>query len=257
MFGKVIGLLIGFGVSLDLSGAVAGLLIGAMFDFYLLNIEKPQRADDAWQTEFSHLFIMLHAKFAKVDGQVTSSEVRAFQDMISVTEDDIDTVRAIYNKYRKSADGFEHVAVRLSELLILRDKDRRLVMDSLCAVGMINGSLNLYQGAFIQAVGRILAFSDDEIDMIKHETVPGADYVNAGADKATPDAKLWADISALKALGLKRGVTKDEIRKAYKKFIRLYHPDKLRGEGADEKTIRKAESKLAELNEAYAVLMKK
>lgn len=259
LYSKLIGMFVGFGVTADLSGIVVGLLCGAVVDIYFLNIEKPQRSNDKWQTEFSYLFIILHAKFAKIDGQVTPAEVRAFQDIISVVDDDMDTVRFLYNMHRKSSDGFEQVAVRLSEILILRQNDRRLLMDSLCAVGMIEGELNLYQDAYIQAVGRILGYSDTDIDEIKRETNKGENYSSKrhASDKVPPDAKLWADIPALKTLGLKKTATAEEIKKAYKKSIKLYHPDKLRGKGVSEADIRKAEIKIAEINEAYAILMKK
>ena len=49
-------------------------------------------------------------------------------------------------------------------------------------------------------------------------------------------------------LGLKKGASDDEIKKAYKKLARKYHPDLNRD---DPKT---AEEKFKEVNEAYDVL---
>tara|TARA_R110000868_G_scaffold218576_2_gene469334 strand:+ start:259711 stop:260502 length:792 start_codon:yes stop_codon:yes gene_type:complete len=260
--GRVLGCLIGFGATQDAYGVVVGFCVGFMLDSYYINVERPLRKDDSWQTEFSYLFIVLHAKFAKVDGQVTSAEVRAFQDIISVSSEDIETVRAIYNEHRSSADGFEIVAVRLSEMLLMHESVRRAVVQSLCVVGMAEGSLNMYQGAFVQAVGRILAFSDDEIDMMKREVTAGyTGGSNAYKNKANTSSgqfaqDLWFDVDSLKELGLKKGASPEEVRKAYKKAIRAFHPDKLRGEGADDVAVKKAESKLARINEAYAVLTK-
>src|SRR6266498_1977511 len=50
-----------------------------------------------------------------------------------------------------------------------------------------------------------------------------------------------------KVLGLKKGATQEEIKKAYRKLAVKYHPDKNPGD-------KEAEDKFKEINEAYAVL---
>ncbi len=49
-------------------------------------------------------------------------------------------------------------------------------------------------------------------------------------------------------LGLKKGATADEIKKAYRRAAHQHHPDKAKGDRAQ------AEQKFKELNEAYQVL---
>ena len=48
-------------------------------------------------------------------------------------------------------------------------------------------------------------------------------------------------------LGLKKGASEDEIKKAFRKMAMKYHPDKNPGD-------KKAEEKFKEINEAYSVL---
>lgn len=53
-------------------------------------------------------------------------------------------------------------------------------------------------------------------------------------------------------LGLQRGATDEEIKKAYRKLAVQYHPDKQQGKSEAEK--KEAEDKFKEINEAYSVL---
>ena len=48
-------------------------------------------------------------------------------------------------------------------------------------------------------------------------------------------------------LGLKKGASKDEIKKAYRKLALKHHPDRNEGDAESEK-------KFKEISEAYAVL---
>lgn len=56
-----------------------------------------------------------------------------------------------------------------------------------------------------------------------------------------------ANIDYYEVLGLKKGATPDEIKRAYRKLAVKYHPDKNPGD-------RTAEEKFKQINEAYAVL---
>lgn len=52
-------------------------------------------------------------------------------------------------------------------------------------------------------------------------------------------------------LGVRKGATKEEIKKAYLELVKKYHPDKFK----DNPLRELAEEKLKEINEAYNILM--
>ena len=63
------------------------------------------------------------------------------------------------------------------------------------------------------------------------------------------------EYDALEILGLKSDTTRSEIQMAYRKLVKLYHPDRLRGLGVSPKKIEFAAQRLSEINSAYRVLM--
>ena len=74
--------------------------------------------------------------------------------------------------------------------------------------------------------------------------------------KATEKSYRTAEeYDSLELLGLKATATKEEIGSAYRKLVKLYHPDRLRGLGVSPKKIEFAAERLAEINNAYRILM--
>lgn len=79
----------------------------------------------------------------------------------------------------------------------------------------------------------------------------------ADEKEAKADGKIYwtaEEYDALEILGLKAKTTKDEISAAYRKLVKLYHPDRLRGLGVSPKKIEFAADRLAEINDAYRLL---
>ena len=62
----------------------------------------------------------------------------------------------------------------------------------------------------------------------------------------------WIAVNkSLKALQLDESSLPRDIHAAYRKLVKQYHPDRIRGEGGAQHEIEKAASKMAELNNAF------
>ena len=76
-------------------------------------------------------------------------------------------------------------------------------------------------------------------------------WAAAGGSASGDDNVVDADFEVVdddeNVLGLKKGASDDEIKKAFRKLAMKYHPDKNPGD-------KEAEEKFKEINEAYAVL---
>src|ERR1043165_9065892 len=60
--------------------------------------------------------IVLGAKMAKADGQVTAAEVNAFREGFQVPEEALEQVGRLFDRARQDADGFEPYARQLAEM---------------------------------------------------------------------------------------------------------------------------------------------
>jgi len=64
------------------------------------------------------------------------------------------------------------------------------------------------------------------------------------------------EYEALDTLGVGDHATHDELHGTYRRLVKLYHPDRLRGMGVSDKKIAYAAERLAEINNAYRILSK-
>ena len=78
---------------------------------------------------------------------------------------------------------------------------------------------------------------------------------NRSKERASPFTRN-EEFEALDILGLGEYATQEEIQGTYRRLVKLYHPDRLRGLGVSDKKIAYAAERLAEINNAYKLLIK-
>jgi len=87
--------------------------------------------------------------------------------------------------------------------------------------------------AYLAEVARLFGFSETDFARIRE--------ANVGPDKADPYT----------VLGVRREMSNEEIRAAWRKLVRDNHPDKLIAQGLPEELVTLANQKLATINAAY------
>ena len=110
IWGKVIGGVAGFAIGGPL-GAILGVAAGHAID--RAKITSPDGASFDSQTRqvvFTTAVIVLCAKMAKADGQVTPDEIAAFKKMFQIPPDEMKKVGDLFNEAKKEATGFEPYA---------------------------------------------------------------------------------------------------------------------------------------------------
>ena len=234
-FGKVLGGAVGFGLGGPI-GAILGAAAVAAFerpspdaDTVLSPIEEAQ------MNFFATVFAML-GKLAKADGQVTEDEIGAvgrFMDQIHLNERSRNFAKSIFNQAKEIDVPFEALA---NQFYRMAGSDRmKLIMmiDILLRVAMADGKYHPAEERLIENAARIFNITEEEYQKLKTQYV--RDF-----------SKYYA------ILGCDESDTVDEIKKKYRKIAAEYHPDKIAHKELPEEFMDFANSKLQEINEAYA-----
>ena len=243
--GKLIFSALGLALTLHPVGVVLGCVFGHLCDQWWQQTYTPARAQAQHWQEFSTYIVYLAACVAKADGVVSKEEIRAFKRNTNYNEKDELLVGQLFNQGWRQNHSEAELIRRLG--LLGRQNPQRLkqAMDVLEQVARA-GRYGPNQQALLLQAARAWGLS-------------GEKYAEGGADSTyRSHTKEEVDATALtaayKKLGLKPNAKEPEVKAAYRAFVRQYHPDKARANGASEAAIKKAEDRMADVNAAYEVI---
>ena len=114
---------------------------------------------------------------------------------------------------------------------------RRMIVELMYRVAFSDGKLHPHEDIVIQDVVRRIGLSDDDHAQIRVLFV-----------KEDDRTKYYT------LLGIQKGASKSEIKKAYREASKKYHPDRVHHLGDEFQKV--AQEKMQEINQAYQVLSK-
>lgn len=198
-------------------------------------------ADTRRRVAFSIAMIALSAKMAKADGVVTQDEIRAFQDIFAVPQEETAHVARLYDLAKQDVAGFESYARQLAGLCREGQSECHLledILDGLFHIAKADGYVHEKEMAFLTEVAGIFGFDEVAFNRI------AVRHVQRG--EGDPYA----------ILGLERGVSFDTARSRYRTLVKQHHPDRLVAEGLPLEFIAIANARLAAINAAWASIEK-
>jgi DnaJ like chaperone protein len=189
---------------------------------------------------FSIALIALSAKMAKADGVVTQAEIRAFQDIFTIPDEEAQHVSRLYNLAKQDVAGFEHYAAKLSTLCGSGDKNCLVledILDALFHIAKADGAIHDSEMAFLQRVSEIFSIEEAHFEQIT------ARHVMRGGS-----------MDPYKVLGVSRDADFAEIKRTYRKAVSENHPDRLVARGVPEEFLAIATDRTARLNAAFEMI---
>ncbi len=251
---KILGAISGF-LIFGFIGLILGLIAGSFVDrlvAYGPGGVNPFNAARR-QAVFLETVFILMGKLAKADGRVSESEVshvEQFMQKLRMTREHRLKAIALF-KQGASADYDIHP--QLNEFLAVCGHSRNLrqvLLVYLIIMGLSDGNLNSAEDNLLRSIAGRLGYSpaafEQLLDMVMNQM-----HFAAGGDSS---ANALDD--AYKALGVSKDSTDEEIKRAYRKLMSQYHPDKLMGQGVPEDMIAVATEQAKEVQIAYDLIKK-
>lgn len=236
--GAAIGSIIGLLFSRHPAGIVLGGLVGGLLTrnpFQWESREIPRaRLLEPW--------FMLAGALAKANGRVSDAEVKAAEHwMRRLALDGAGRSAAIDAFNAGKGDGFawQPAAEELAAHCVTRLDLKLMVLGSLHEIGSADGAIS--DARLFDAIRNTLAVPDE----LWHKVL-------SGFDRQAPNRPSLAE--AYRLIGVHPKAGDDEVRKAWRRAMSKYHPDKIAGLDAHPERVREFEQKARDLNIAFDVI---
>ncbi|MBX2809860.1 MAG: co-chaperone DjlA [Cellvibrionaceae bacterium] len=260
--GKMIGGLLGF-YSMGVFGGLLGLLIGHVFDSALRQYkenESPEALQAIKTTFFSTTFTLI-GFLAKADGRVSQEEIDQTQQLMDKMGLTADHKREAIRLFKMgSAEDFKPEATLAEFKTVCGHKRqlRQMLIVYLINTALADGRFDQREESALIKIAEGLHFSHLAFDQLLRMLRAQSEFTGSHRHRHKPNQQgAPAEIKqAYAALGVNASASHAEIKKAYRKLMSEYHPDKLMGQGVPEDMIKLATERSQEVQMAYDVIKK-
>ena len=257
-FGAFLGLLAGIFISFKLSGGLIGQLsgFGNVGGMKVLNTER--------QTVFFETVFTLMGTLAKSDGRVSEQEIAHIESfMTQLNMSAIHRQQAILHFKTGSTPGYEIESLiqKFNSVTATSPNLKQMLMVYLVRVALADGQLHPKEAETMRLIAVQLGYSEQAYKqllamLLGQDQFSGGHYQSSGRQSSAGGG--YTSVNEIDVAYQALGVSKDDsnavIKKAYRRLIREYHPDKLTGQGLPEAMIKEATERTQEIQTAYDLI---
>jgi DnaJ like chaperone protein len=257
-WGKIIGAALGLFRG-GLSGAIIGGLIGHMLDRFLSGFRN---VSDTRQIFFKAMFCSL-GHIAKADGRVTQAEINAAEQLMQRLQlNETERQRAIryFNQGKQPDFQLEPVLQEFARHSIMRHDLRLMFVEILVDLSAADNTVTAAEQHILLRVARTLHIPAGVFEAIlsaRRAGVGGGHYGygqgahQQGSRQQHAGRQGLSLEQAYATLGISNSATDAECKRAYRKLVGQYHPDKLVSQGLPEEMMEMAKTRVRDINTAY------
>ncbi|PPR56843.1 MAG: Co-chaperone protein DjlA [Alphaproteobacteria bacterium MarineAlpha5_Bin3] len=233
IWGKIIGGTTGFALGGPL-GAIIGMMIGGSFDRSARKFSSSnQISQQQKKNVFALCIIVLSAKIAKADGQVTKEEIYTFKEKFNIQAEEMSEVSKIFNEAKKSSFGFKNIADQVGNLFSDNKVLLEQLLNNLFYIAEADGLTSINEVEVLRSISQSFHFNETDFQRIFHSRLN-----NKESDP-------------YKILGVTREDSDNNIRKKWIELSKEHHPDYLIAKGMPKEFIKEANKELSSINLAY------
>ena len=177
--------------------------------------------------------IVLSAKIAKADGQVTKDEIYTFKEKFNIQAEEMSEVSKIFNEAKKSSFGFKNIADQVGNLFSDNKVLLEQLLNNLFYIAEADGLTSINELEVLRSISQSFHFNETDFQRIFHSRLN-----NKESDP-------------YKILGVTREDSDNNIRKKWIKLSKEHHPDYLIAKGMPKEFIKEANKELSSINLAY------
>lgn len=237
-----------------LAGALLGLLVGSFLDrmsAYGLGAINPLQHARRQGVFLETVFISM-GKLAKADGVITQDEiahVEQFMHKLGMTAEHRSQAIVWFKQGSDPAFDITPVCQRFMSICGHTKNLRQMLLVYLIVMALADGHFHPAEEALLGDIAAQLGYDQAAF---RHLLEMVLNQSHFGAGQAPVDALE----DAYKALGVTSDSTDAEIKRAYRKLMSQYHPDKLMGQGVPEDMIAVATEQAKEIQLAHDLIKK-
>ena len=235
IWGSLIGGFIGF----SFAGPI-GALIGSVVGGKISSTRRSgfQHSFAPPQQVFAIALIILTAKLAKADGQVSKEELIAVKNKLKIPDHEIGQVGKIFNKAKEDTLGYEPYAQQIAQVYRGNINVLEEVINILFYIAEADGNISNSELKMIEHIAQIFGLTEIQFNSIKES--------RKSSDKLNPYIVLESNPDD----------TIEIIRKRYLKLSKKNHPDLLISKGVPQEVINESKAKMRAINSAWDQVQK-
>ena len=251
---KLIAAILGF-YFFGFFGALAAFFLGSMIDrsisYGIGGVNPLSRAHR--QSVFLGTVFVLMGKIAKADGHISQNEIAHVEQMfqkLGMTDEHQQQSIALFKK--GSAPDFD-IRPSLNEFVSVcgsTNSLRQMLLVYLIVMALADGNMDQAEEKLLLEIAQHLGYGQDAFRKILAMVINQTHF--AGGQAVTGSGLD----DAYKALGVNKDSSEQEVKRAYRKLMSQYHPDKLIGQGVPEDMIAVATAQAQEVQVAYDLIKK-
>jgi DnaJ like chaperone protein len=250
-WGKIIGGIIGLFRG-GISGAVIGALLGHLVDRFAAGIVGVGATQKSF---FDALFATL-GHLGKADGVVTQNEIRMVESLMErmqISGDERQRAIRLFNQGKQADFDLEETLHPFVQRSVVRQDLRQMFMEILVEAAFSSGTITQAEHEVLFSVARSLRIPGQVFSaMLNARGSTGSRYGEPpGGGQRRPGKQMGSMLQAYAQLGLESNATDAEVKKAYRKLVSQFHPDKLVSHGLPEEMMEIAKTRVREINTAY------